>query len=484
MRYSSILFFFFVFYLSVAPVGAYEHQDIDTVLNHARYLSVSIGARDAGTIGEREAAAYISNKLEEYDLTVDSQNFSGQSQQLRYIKIDQESGDESSLFKEEMQTNETIFSQNIIGVKKGTSDKIILLTAHYDSYGGPGANDNAAGVGVLLQIAQTLQNQSINNSIWFVFFGAEEVGLLGSTKFLESLSGIETKNILGVINVDTIGVGNTLEPGIFSTREGNLVQTPPWLLKSLLDETNKKKINIELDTSDINKVMLKKRSFDKIQGKSDFVIFLTAGIPAIGIGYDDLKLEYAPYVHIHSENDTIDKLSKKNIGEINEVILAMVLNMDMSDYFDRTDNGKYFIWLVGGNLLTIPTNDMLFLFALIALAVSAGCFIIYSKLNEKRRIGFLIGLSSLFFIVITSSILENIDGWMVILISLSPLVLNIVGLTQKNRHLFLASSVLITLFVIILIIDPLFNNRIDYFRLIMPALLLIPALIQLIPKYK
>lgn len=486
MRIFFLFFFFSLLYVFIAPVDAYNDQDIDNALNHARYLSAYIGERTAGTIGEQEAALYIYNKLKDDGLDVSIQNFSGSSRQAEIIKLDKDGKNEKQPLKKEEQKNKTIISQNIIGRKQGISDKIILLTAHYDSYGGPGANDNAAGVGVNLQLARILQNQSTNNSIWFVFFGAEEAGSLGSIKFIESLSEKEKKNILAVINVDTIGVGHALEPEIFSTRGGSLVQTPPWLLRILLNEANKQKSNIKINTIDINEVMLGKRFFDDNQRKSDFAVFLTGGIPAVGLGYNDQKLEYVPYEYIHSKNDTFDKINRNNIGEISKIVLGVVLNIDLNNYFSQNNNynERYLLAVVSGNILAISPNEALFLFTVICLIIFIGCFAVYRKLNERRRTEFLICLSSLF--IVTASfyiILRNMAGWMGLIFFL-PLLLNMVGLIRRNRNFFLASSILLILFFIIFIRDALFRyNQIDYFGMILPTLLFIPALMQLIPKY-
>ncbi len=482
MRIFFLFFFFFLLYAFIAPVDAYNDQDIDNVLNNTKYLSAYIGERTAGTIGEQEAALYIYTKLKDRGLDVSIQNFSGSSRQGEIIKLE-DGKNENQLLKKEEQKNKTIISQNIIGRKQGISDKIILLTAHYDSYGGPGANDNAAGVGVILQLAKTLQNQSTNNSIWFIFFGAEEAGTLGSNKFLESLSENEKKNILAVINVDTIGVGDALEPEIFSTRGGNLVQTPPWLLKILLNEANKQKSNIKINTIDINEVMLGKPFFDENPRKSDFAVFLTMAVPAIGIGYNDEKLGYIPYEYIHSKNDTFDKINRTNIGEINEIVLGMVENIDMNDYFDHNSNEKYFLVGMSGNLLIMPTNQAYFSLIVIGLVISIVCFTIYCKLSSKRRIEFLICLSSLTIIVSSFIISRNLVGWMGTLFLL-PLLLNIIGLVRKSRNFFLISSILLILVFLVFIKDALFRyNQINYFEIFIMSTLLVPALIQLVPKY-
>jgi hypothetical protein len=95
----------------------------------------------------------------------------------------------------------------------------IVIGAHYDhlGYGSPisryvgspaihpGADDNASGVVMMLELAEFVRKQNLKNHNYiFVAFGAEEKGLLGSKAFLEdSLSG--TSNIIAMINIDMVG---------------------------------------------------------------------------------------------------------------------------------------------------------------------------------------------------------------------------------------------------------------------------------------
>ena len=83
--------------------------------------------------------------------------------------------------------------KNLICIKKGVSDKIILLCAHYDTIliantedivsRAPGANDNASGVSALLEIARIMLSIKTDYTIQFVFFSGEEQGLWGSKHY-------------------------------------------------------------------------------------------------------------------------------------------------------------------------------------------------------------------------------------------------------------------------------------------------------------
>ncbi|WP_436869172.1 M20/M25/M40 family metallo-hydrolase [Acinetobacter courvalinii] len=99
--------------------------------------------------------------------------------------------------------------QNIIVEIPGESKQdIILLGAHYDSVKmGPGINDNASGVALLLELMAQLSQQNIKpkHSIHLAFWDSEEVGIAGSQAYVKKLSAEQLKAIKAYINVDMVG---------------------------------------------------------------------------------------------------------------------------------------------------------------------------------------------------------------------------------------------------------------------------------------
>ncbi len=92
--------------------------------------------------------------------------------------------------------------------------KLVVIGAHYDSVAaGPGANDNASGVGVLLELADALRARNYPFELVFVAFGDEEVGLIGSRRYVEALSAEQRERIAAMINLDMVGVGEQMEIG-------------------------------------------------------------------------------------------------------------------------------------------------------------------------------------------------------------------------------------------------------------------------------
>lgn len=91
----------------------------------------------------------------------------------------------------------------------GDHDNVVLSGGHSDSVrAGPGINDDGSGIIGLLEIAKQLTAFSVNNAVRFAFWSAEEIGLVGSTKYVESLSPEELAKIAVYLNFDMIASPN------------------------------------------------------------------------------------------------------------------------------------------------------------------------------------------------------------------------------------------------------------------------------------
>lgn len=107
-------------------------------------------------------------------------------------------------------------TQNVIGYVKGKNnpDTFLIITAHYDHLGRmgkeiyfPGANDNASGISMLLELAKYYSMNPPEYSIAFIAFGAEEAGLIGSEYYTKHpLSPL--RKIKFLINLDLLGTGD------------------------------------------------------------------------------------------------------------------------------------------------------------------------------------------------------------------------------------------------------------------------------------
>ena len=103
------------------------------------------------------------------------------------------------------------YGENLIFSKQGASDRVIVVGAHYDCVEQTfGTDDNASGVGVLLELASIYSTKESPYTIRFILFSAEEPGCLGSQYYVDNLSQEESDRIACMINIDTIAAGDNM----------------------------------------------------------------------------------------------------------------------------------------------------------------------------------------------------------------------------------------------------------------------------------
>ena len=141
-------------------------------------------------------------------------------------------------------------SQNVWGIVEGTKhkDSCFVFIAHYDHLGKvgnvhfPGANDNASGVAVLLDLAKYYAKNPAEHSVAFIFATGEEIGLLGS-KFAAENPYIDLEKVKFLFNLDMCGTGATgvaVINGLKEPEAGKLLQDInkeyQWFIKVFLGE--------------------------------------------------------------------------------------------------------------------------------------------------------------------------------------------------------------------------------------------------------
>lgn len=218
-------------------------------------------------------------------------------------------------WKTEIQVDKyhTMQVYNIVGIRE-SKGSTILLGAHYDSrpvadhdtnpnnrlYPVPGANDGASGVAVLLELSRILP-KNINNTIWLVFFDAEDGGnleendwIIGSTLFAKKL----VKNPDVVVIIDMVGDADL---NIYYE-----LNSDPGISKSIWDQAS----------------LLGYRQFKpfpKYRILDDHVPFLSKGIRSVNI----IDFDY-PYWH--TLEDTPDKISAESLTAVGETLLHWILS--------------------------------------------------------------------------------------------------------------------------------------------------------------
>lgn len=184
--------------------------------------------------------------------------------------------------------NKFLKNQSIKNILTRNNEKNkIIICCHYDSFNNsPGANDNASGVAVLIELAKINKN---NKKLQFILFDAEEWNKYGSYSYVRSLNKSQLKNIKALINIDSVG-SKIGKPYIIASKKFN--------------ETIKKALK-----SSKEKVMVS----NELREPFDFWPFAKKGIPIIHFGN-------SPYHHFHEPSDTTDKLSEKNMEKVVRII--------------------------------------------------------------------------------------------------------------------------------------------------------------------
>ncbi|MDQ0416447.1 Zn-dependent M28 family amino/carboxypeptidase [Croceifilum oryzae] len=182
--------------------------------------------------------------------------------------------------------------------KEAKNPKTYILGAHYDGVDNPAANDNASGTATMMEITKQLSKKKLNHNIQFMAFGAEEAWMVGSTKYVESLSKQQKDDIAGMINFDMVGVGDSL--GIFTSYP----ESKQHLTDAFVQKAKEMKLKYERGT-----LMA-----------SDQVPFEDAGIPTALIFYQTDK-------NYHTDNDTIDKIQKEDLQNSLNITLDVLGNL-------------------------------------------------------------------------------------------------------------------------------------------------------------
>jgi hypothetical protein len=94
-------------------------------------------------------------------------------------------------------------------VDVGRGDRVLVLVAHHDAVpGSPGANDNAAAVGVLLHLLRDLEREvPPDRRVRLLFTAAEELGYLGARAYARDT---ELRDVTGVLSLELCGIGDAL----------------------------------------------------------------------------------------------------------------------------------------------------------------------------------------------------------------------------------------------------------------------------------
>ena len=214
-------------------------------------------------------------------------------------------------------------ARNVIAqTKTGSPADVVMAGAHLDSVPeGPGINDDGSGVAAVLETAVQLGNSPlVHNAVRFGFWGAEELGLIGSHNYVESLNSEDLTRIALYLNFDMLASPN---PGYF-TYDGDQSLPADSRGHPVVPEGS---AGIERTLVAYLKSAGKTPQDTSFDGRSDYDGFTQAGIPAGGLfsgaeakmSDDQAKLwggtAGAPFdPNYHQKADTLDHVDRTSLG--------------------------------------------------------------------------------------------------------------------------------------------------------------------------
>ena len=215
-------------------------------------------------------------------------------------------------------------------VSLGGGSPRVIVGAHFDAARldtgelGQGVVDNAAGVLVLLRVAESLRATNVQGAVDIVFFDMEELGLLGSRAYVRSL---DPASVAAMINVDIVGYGDALlyGPGDLSREQSLARRTHRVCARHAVACVGTPRMPPSDDRS-----------------------FREAGIPAVSLAMlpaeeahrvwlflngdltDALRGALAPPIlrTIHTDRDTADKLEPETLTRAARIVTDLVLSLE------------------------------------------------------------------------------------------------------------------------------------------------------------
>lgn len=221
-------------------------------------------------------------------------------------------------------SNDVSFNM-IAETKSGNPDNVVMIGSHLDGVeAGPGINDNGSGSAAILEVALRMKDIQTSNKLRFAWWSAEELGLVGSTRYVEGLSEVEKQKIALYLNFDMVASKNYML-GVFDG-DGSKFRSPGPNGSAAIEKifqmyfTQNGTPSVEIEVS----------------GRSDYAAFAAVGIPFGGIftGAEGTKSEEEAKLYggtageaydacYHQECDTIDNINTQAL-EINANAIGAV----------------------------------------------------------------------------------------------------------------------------------------------------------------
>lgn len=240
----------------------------------------------------------------------------------------------------------------------GDPGNVVVVGAHLDSISTTAAmNDDGSGSAAILEIAEQMAKVKPRNKVRFIWFGAEEFGLLGSTFYVNNLTAAERESIALMLNFDMLGSPNYVrfvydgDNSTFPAGPGNLAGSPgSGIVESVFNDYFAAQ---GLASAPVG-----------LGGNTDYRPFLVAGIPIGGLftGGGGIKTaaEAAAFGGTageaydacnHLPCDDLDNINKVALGEMSDAAAHAIITFAQSTAILNGVKGK-------GNFNTIEQIEM------------------------------------------------------------------------------------------------------------------------------
>ena len=284
---------------------AIDAELADRLKAHVYTLSHTIGNRSVMDLPRLEsAAAYISQQLQAHGYTPEFEPYVVQD---RHTK-------------------------NVIGVKPGTSEEVVIVGAHYDTCFNPGADDNASGVAGLLELARSFAGTSTARTVKFIAFVNEEppffqTELMGSRVYAKAARA-RGEHIRAVVVLEMLGYysdrrNSQRYPPLFGfgyPNRGNFIGVignfrSRRLIRSVA-QSMRRGSSVPVESAALPE-------FLPGVAWSDHGSFWKEGYPAVMI----TDTAYLRNPHYHQDTDTLDTLNYQAMASVVEGLRAAIQDL-------------------------------------------------------------------------------------------------------------------------------------------------------------
>ena len=303
------LYLLFIFIFSCNSFEDNKADIINLMINEVTYLSSDeLEGRETGTEGELLAAKYISTKFEEYGLIR-----KGTDGFFQKFEASIKENPHSNTIKRKIEAT------NVVAYKDNQAKETIIIGAHYDhiGYGNfgslydgeneihNGADDNASGVSIMMNLAKSLNKHNKYNYLYIGFSG-EEHGLFGSSYYAKNPT-IDLEKVRFMINFDMVGRLNNDK-----TLAINGIGTSSYW-DQLINNSNTFDFKLKTTESGI--------------GPSDHTSFYLQDIPSIHF----FTGQHEDY---HKPSDDVEKINFEGMYEVFKYIENIIVSSSEIEEFD------------------------------------------------------------------------------------------------------------------------------------------------------